>query len=403
MKRQHFDIEVPAVRAGSDTLLTHAGRHREGHSDFVNPAVTHASTVLHPTSADMLERYRADRAVDMDAPVSYGTFGSDLHRAFYEALMRLEGPRAAGAWALGSGLAACTIPLFAFLKAGDRALFPDCVYGPTREFAETVLTDAGVTIDFYSPFEGEAIEESIRPETKLIFIETPGSHSFEMTDVPAVVRAARRHDIVTVIDNTWATPLGMKPLDLGVDVVIHAATKYIAGHSDLTMGVVIANEKTWPALYRTLVRFGQHAAPDDVYLAYRGLHTLGARLKQQVASCRQIADWFAARPEVEAVLWPQREGAPGHDLWKRDMTTGASLFGVRFKPDFEAKLPAMIDRLKLFGRGYSWGGFESLLIPSYGTRTLVPSPFERQCRVAVGLEDPKDLIADLEAAFSVFD
>ncbi len=351
----------------------------------------------------MLQRYRADLAVDMEAPISYGTFGSSAHRAFYEALMRLEGPEAAGAWALGSGLAACTIPLFAFLKTGDHALFPDCVYGPTREFAESVLAPMGVKIEFYSPFEGETLEARVRPETRLIFIESPGSHSFEMTDVPAVVRVAKAHDIVTVIDNTWATPLGIQPLSMGVDVVIHAATKYIAGHSDLTMGVVIANEKTWPSIYRTVVRFGQHAASDDIYLAYRGLHTLGVRLAKQVESAGLIADWFAARPEIETVLWPQRPGAPGYELWKRDMTTGASLFGVRFKPGFEEKLPAMIDRLKLFGRGYSWGGFESLLIPSYGTRNLVPSPFHRQCRVAVGLEDPADLIKNLEEAFRVFE
>ena len=335
-----------------ETVLVHAGRHISDDYDFVNPPVIRASTVLHRSAEDMMNRAMHEREMIEDK-IPYGTYGTPTHHAFYKALMTLEGDKAAGAWAFPSGLAACTIPLLAFLKAGDHALFIDTIYGPTREFAEEILRKMGVEVEFFPP----------------------------------------------VIDNTWATPLFFKPLDVGVDVVIHAATKYIGGHSDLTMGVVICNAKTWPAAYRTFVQTGQTTSCDDIYLAYRGLHSMAVRVKAAAQSTQKIIDWLLKRPEVERVLWPALPTDPSYPIWKRDFKGATSLFGVVFKEKYAGKLAPMIDALKLFGRGYSWGGFESLLIQSYGTRTEKPMPFERMIRIAVGLENPDDLIEDLKQAF----
>lgn len=381
-----------------ETVLVHAGRHISDDYDFVNPPVIRASTVLHRSAEDMMNRAMHEREMIEDK-IPYGTYGTPTHHAFYKALMTLEGDKAAGAWAFPSGLAACTIPLLAFLKAGDHALFIDTIYGPTREFAEEILRKMGVEVEFFPPDVAAAIRERFKDNTALVMMETPGSHTFEMPNVPAIAKACREKGIVSVIDNTWATPLFFKPLDVGVDVVIHAATKYIGGHSDLTMGVVICNAKTWPAAYRTFVQTGQTTSCDDIYLAYRGLHSMAVRVKAAAQSTQKIIDWLLKRPEVERVLWPALPTDPSYPIWKRDFKGATSLFGVVFKEKYAGKLAPMIDALKLFGRGYSWGGFESLLIQSYGTRTEKPMPFERMIRIAVGLENPDDLIEDLKQAF----
>ena len=218
-------------------------------------------------------------------------------------------------------------------------------------------------------------------------------------DVPAVAKACRERGIWSAIDNTWATPLYFKPLDVGVDMVIHAATKYIAGHSDLTMGVVICNKRAWPKVYRTVTQFGESASPDDIYLAFRGLHTMKVRVEAAARNARAVIDWLLTRPEVERVLYPALESDPSYPIWKRDYTGATSLFAVRFKPEYEGKLDPFVDALELFGRGYSWGGYESLLIESYGKRDIENVPFDRMVRIAIGLEDPADLIADLERGF----
>lgn len=381
------------------TQLVHAGRHLDPDWDYVNPPVVRASTVLHASCEDMMARVEAEHACQ-DGKPCYGTYGGPTHKAFYEALKTLEGPNAAGAWAFSTGLAATTTPLFAFVKAGCHVLAADSIYGPTREFLNEILTPLGVDVTYFDPTIGEGIEALIRPETTVVVMESPGSHSFEMMDVPAIARVCRRHNVVSVIDNTWATPLYFKPLDHGVDLVVHAATKYIAGHSDLTMGVIIANARVWPQVYRTAVRLGQAASADDIYLAYRGLHSMGVRVAQATASAREIVSWLLTRPEVEAVRWPALESDPNYALWKRDYTGATSLFGVVFKPEYEGRLAPFVDALELFGRGYSWGGYESLLIRSYGTRTVRGTPFGRMVRIAVGLEDPKDLIDDLARGFA---
>ena len=319
------------------TQLVHAGRDWDPEWGCVNPPVVRASTVLHTSCEDMMDRVHDEMAC-RDGKPCYGSYGGPAHKAFYSAMKTLEGPNAAGAWAFSTGLAATTTPLFAFVRAGCHALFSDSIYGPTREFAEQILRTMGVDVEFFDPAASpEAIEAMMRPETTLL------------------AAACRRHGVTSVIDNTWATPLYFKPLDHGVDMVVHAATKYIAGHSDLLMGVVVCNERVWPAVYRTAVRLGQAASPDDVYLAYRGLHTMGVRVAHAAKSAERIVHWLLERPE-----------AP------------------------------FVDALKLFGRGYSWGGYESLLIPSYGTRSVRENTFSRMVRIAVGLESPDDLIADLE-------
>lgn len=381
-----------------DTQLVHAGRHLDPDWGYVNPPVVRASTVLHDSCEDMMARVVAEHAGKPSKPC-YGTYGGPAHKAFYDALKTLEGPNAYGAWAFSTGLAATTTPLFAFMKAGAHAFFADSIYGPTREFAEEILRPMGIDVEFFDPLIGEGIEALIKPNTTVVVMETPGSHSFEMMDVPAVARVCRRHDVVTVIDNTWATPLFFKPLDHGVDLVVHAATKYIGGHSDLTMGVIIGNERVWPKVYRTVVRLGQAASADDIYLAYRGLHTMGVRVERQAKSTQKIVDWLKTRPEVEAIRWPALPEDPSYPIWKRDFTGATSLFAVVFKPEYADKLSPFVDALELFGRGYSWGGFESLLIKSYGSRSIRNTPFNRMVRVAVGLEDPEDLIDDLTRAF----
>ena len=381
-----------------ETLLVHAGLHISDDYDFVNPPVIRASTVLHQSAQDMMNRAMHERDMVIDK-IPYATYGSPTHHAFYKALCALEGPKAKGAWASPSGLAACTIPLLAFLKTGDHALFIDTIYGPTREFAEEILKRMGIEVEFFPPSVGKDIVSYIKPNTSLLMLETPGSHTFEMPDVPAIAQVCQEHNVVSVIDNTWATPLYFKPLEVGIDVVIHAATKYIGGHSDLTMGVVICNEKTWPRAYRTIIQTGQTTSCDDIYLAYRGLHSMAVRVKAASESTKKVIDWLLTREEVERVLWPALPTDPSYPIWKRDFKGATSLFGVLFKEKYSNKLSPMIDALQIFGRGYSWGGFESLLIQSYGTRTKTPMPFERMVRIAIGLENPDDLIEDLRQAF----
>ena len=384
------------AKMGEATVLVHAGRHRNKEHRYVNPPIVKGSTVLHESVHDMIVREEhRDRLIE-DVP-TYGIWGTETHQAFYEAMKKLEG--AAGVWAFSSGLASTTTPLFSFVHAGCHALFMDTIYGPTRDFAEKILTRMGVQVQFFDPYVGADIEKLFKPNTTLVVMETPGSHSFELPDVPAIAAQCRAHGVWSVIDNTWATPLYFKPLSVGVDVVVHAATKYIAGHSDILMGVVCCNERAWPKVFHAVAAMGQTATPDDVYVALRGLHTMKARIEAAVAGARRVIDWLQKRPEVERVLWPSLESHPDHAIFKRDFTGATSLFAVVFKSEYDGKLSPMIDALKLFGRGYSWGGFESLLIPGYGKRTERNSPFNRMVRVAVGLEDPDDLIADLEQAF----
>lgn len=379
------------------TVLVHAGRHRNKEHRFVNPPIVKGSTVLHESVKDMIEREKSRERMQEDVP-TYGIWGTETHFAFYEAMKKLES--AAGVWAFPSGLAATTTPLFAFVHAGCHALFMDTIYGPTRDFAERILAAMGVEVEFFDPYVGADIEKKFKANTTLVVMETPGSHSFELPDVPAIASKCREHGVWSVIDNTWATPLYFQPLKAGVDVVVHAATKYIAGHSDILMGVACCNKRAWPKVFEAVTAMGQTATPDDVYLAFRGLHTMKARIESAYAGALKVAAWLQRQPQVEQVLWPPLQSHPDHAIFERDFTGGTTLFSVVFKPEYAGRLAPMIDALKIFGRGYSWGGFESLLIPGYGRRTERNSPFDRMVRVAIGLEDPEDLIGDLKQAFA---
>jgi len=381
------------------TTLVAGGRGRAESFGYVNPPLVRGSTVLHDSVADMKARAQARLAGDDDV-ATYGVYGTPTHKAFYAALNELEcGHRS---WALPSGLAACTMALLAFVRAGDHVLVPDSVYWPTRRFSRQTLGRFGVDVTFYDPCAGDEIEALFRPTTRVLFMESPGSLTFEMQDVPRLAAIARRHDAFTVVDNTWATPLFFQPLAHGADVSLHAATKYIGGHSDLLMGTLTVNERAWPAVREAMHFYGMTTSPDDIYLAHRGLHSMAARLALHRSNADTLIAWLRRQPEVERVLYPALPDDPGHALWKRDMSGASGLFGVVLKPGLPAgALEALVDGVELFGRGYSWGGYESLLIPASPERTVVPCPWNgRLFRISAGLEDAADQLDDLARGFA---
>jgi len=381
------------------TTLVNAGRSRLANFDFVNPPLVRGSTVLHASVADMKERSRL-RAAGHDEPVNYGLYGTATHQAFYEALNELEGGYRS--WALPSGLAACSMSILAQVRSGDEVLVSDAAYGPTRQFCLDTLPRFGVSCRFFEPTIGDELESMFTPATRVVVLESPSSLTFEMQDVPRLAAIARRRDAITIVDNTWATPLFFRPLQHGADIVVHAATKYIGGHSDLLLGTITSNERAWPALRKAWYSFGLSASPDDVYIAYRGLHTLAARLTAHRATAELLIAWLQQQPEVERVLYPALADDPGHALWKRDMTGATGLFGFVLRPEVStAAMHALIDGVRLFGRGYSWGGYLSLLIAVHPDRALAPCPWaSRLLRISAGLEDPDDLIEDLERGFA---
>jgi cystathionine beta-lyase len=381
------------------TTLVTGGRNRATSFGYVNPPLVRGSTVLHESVGDMKARSQARLAGDDDVS-TYGVYGTPTHRAFYEALNALEGGYRS--WALPSGLAACTMALLAFVRSGDHVLVPDSVYWPTRRFSRQTLGRFGVEVTFYDPRAGDEIESLFRPTTRVLFMESPGSLTFEMQDVPRLAAIARRRDAFTVVDNTWATPLHFQPLGHGADVSLHAATKYIGGHSDLMMGTLTVNERAWPAVREAMHFYGMTTSPDDAYLAHRGLHTMAARLALHRSNAEALIAWLRAQPEVERVLYPALSDDPGHALWKRDMSGASGLFGVVLRPGLpRGALEALVDSVELFGRGYSWGGYESLLIPAYPERTVAPCPWDgRLFRISAGLEDAADLADDLAGGFA---
>jgi len=375
------------------TLLTLVGRDPEAHSGMVNTPIYKTSTVLSPS----VEHYENRRTHE---GVTYGRAGTPTTYAFEEAIARLE--NAHRAMAVGSGLAALTFPLAALLESGDHLLVTDNVYAPTRIFCEKHLKRYGVAVDYYDPLIGRGIERLIRPETRMIVLETPGTWTFEMQDVPAIAEVARRHDVLTMIDNTWATPLYFKPLDHGVDISANAVTKYIGGHSDIMLGSVASNEAIHDRLRSGVYHYGSCAAPDDCFLALRGLRTLDVRLERHKRNALKVAHWLEGRSEVARVLYPALESDPGHGLWKRDFKGATGLFGVVLKTGDKAAAARMVDGLALFGIGSSWGGYESLCIITEPAKARTATPWDEPgitLRLHIGLEDPDDLIADLAAGF----
>ncbi len=296
-----------------------------------------------------------------------------------------------------SGLAAVTLPLLAFLSAGDHLLCVDSVYHPTRRFAETMLNRMGVETTYYDPEIGADIETLIRPNTKVIWTESPGSNTFEMQDIPAICEVAHRHGAVVMMDNTWATPLFFRPLDFGVDISVHAATKYPGGHSDVLLGLVSANERCWEQLHETFITMGCCAGPDDVYQIQRGLKTMGIRLARHQQSALEIARWCEKQDGIGAVLHPALDSHRGHSIWKRDFSGSSGLFSIALDGGGPSAGAAFLDALRIFGLGYSWGGHESLaVLVTLGDRTVTRTDYGGPLiRLQIGLEDPADLIGDL--------
>ena len=375
-----------------DTLTSHAGRDPQRYAGLVNTPVFRGSTVLFPD----VETYET-RDPDNFKSMRYGIHGTPTTFALEEAVAQLEGGYSAVA--VPSGLAAIVVALAAFAEKGAHILMVDSVYGPTRKFCDKRLASYGVEVEYYDPLIGGTIAKLIRPNTTAVYCEAPGSLTFEMQDIPAIAAAAHEKSIPVLADNTWGTPYFFSPFEHGVDVSIHAGTKYINGHSDTLMGLVVTNQKYWLPVRHAVADFGYCVSPDDCYLALRGLRTIGVRMRQQQANALHIARWLQKRPEVLRVLYPALPGDPGHAIWKRDFTGAASLFGVILKPVADEDVENMIDALKLFGIGSSWGGFESLCIranPAKGRTATRWSPGGPLIRLHIGLEDPADLLADLE-------
>ena len=381
-----------------DTKLSHLGRKPVNAPNTVNVPMHRASTVLFDSLAALHE---TQRQWNRDEQVStYGIFNMPQALALENAVAEIEGGYRAATYP--SGLAAIAGALLAVVKSGDHVLMTDSSYGPGRQFCEAFLQRMGVETTFYDPLIGAGIAELIRPNTTAIYTESPGSHTFEIQDTPAIAAAAHANGAVVIMDNAWATGLFFNAFEHGVDLVIQPATKYYAAHSDVLIGLVIANEKTWPQLRHAANQMGQRASPDDCFLTLRGMRTMGVRLRQHQASTLRITQWLQTRPEVARVLYPALETDPGHALWKRDFTGATGLFGIELKPCSEEQLAAMIDHYTLFGLGYSWGGFESLVMPAdlrYG-RTVRPWQGGPLVRYNIGLEDTVDLIRDLEAGFN---
>ena len=377
-----------------ETELVTAGRDTASQKGFVNPPVVRGSTVLYP-SAEALHAHRGE--------FQYGRHGTPTTKALQQALMALEGPKCAGVGLVPSGLAAISTTLLSVLQAGDHLLVSDSAYRPTRNFCNGMLARLGVEVSYFDPLIGAGIKALLKPNTRAVMVEAPGSQSFEMPDVPAIAGVAHAHGALVIDDNTWATPLYHRSLEQGVDISIQAATKYIGGHSDIMFGTISANEAAWPKISEGIKLLGICAGPDDVFLALRGLRTMSVRLAHHQRAGLEMAQWLKARPEVLQVLHPALPDHPGHAIWKRDFTGASGLFSIVLKPVSQKAVDALLDTLKLFGMGYSWGGFESLIIPfdcsDYRTATTW-APGGPTLRLHIGLESLDDLKADLERGFA---
>jgi cysteine-S-conjugate beta-lyase len=371
-----------------ETRLVVAGREYAEHG-IVNPAVYHASTITFPTVKALHER---------DQPYTYGRKGTPTSRAVETAIAALEGGH--DCKISSSGLAAVTTTLLAFLKTGEHLLIPDTVYHPVRQLCDSVLKGLGIETTYYDPLTGRGIASLIRATTKVVYCESPGSQTMEVQDIPAIAQAAHAKNCIVILDNTWAGGFYFNAFAHGCDVSVQAATKYIVGHSDAMLGSTVCNERTWRQFKLAFETMGQFAGPDDMYLALRGLRTMSVRLERHMRNAIAVAEWLRGRSEVESVLYPALSNAPGHEIWKRDFTGASGLFSVVLKPASEQALAAMLDGLSLFGMGFSWGGFESLVVPFKPVRTATTWTAPGPClRFHIGLESPDDLIDDLKQGF----
>jgi cystathionine beta-lyase len=374
------------------TRLAHAGREPSRQHGFVNTPIYRGSTVLFPTLACL-------EANDQD--FTYGRLGTPTVKALEEAIAELEGGHRT--LLTPSGLSAIATTLMAFVGAGDEVLVSDSVYRPTRRFCDHVLKRLGVTTIYYDPLIGAGIEKLISKKTRVVFTESPGSQTFEVQDIPGIAKVAHDAGAIVILDNTWATPLYFKPFAHGADVSIQAATKYIVGHADAMLGAITATEEAARAVEKAHEDLGLCPGPEDVYLGLRGLRSLGVRLERHQKSGLELARWLAERPEVARVIHPALPSDPGHAIWARDFTGASGLFSIVLKPVAQERFAAMLDGLSLFGMGYSWGGFESLILPFDPTAYRTATKWHAEgpaLRLHVGLEDVGDLKADLEAGFA---
>ena len=383
------------TRFRPDTQLAHLGRDSANNHGIVNPPVYHASTVLYDSLADVRARQKPLRK----GHTQYGRAGTPTTFAFEDTVAALEG--GFGAVALPSGLAAVAASYLAFTARGDHILVSDSVYQPNRNFCEGPLKDFDVETEFYDPCVGADIAKLIRPNTRLVFVESPGSLTFEVQDLPAIATAAHARGVLVLADNTWASPLYCRALDLGADLAIHAGTKYLVGHADAMLGVIVAKSEELYQQVRTRSQlYGYAVGPDDIYLGLRGIRTLSLRLARHQETGLKLARWLQTRPEVAEVFHPALPESTGHPLWRRDFKGASGLFGLALKPCSETQVAALLDGLKLFGMGFSWGGYESLCVFTNpkDIRSAVPWRHEGPTlRIHAGLEDAEDLISDFAA------
>lgn len=384
---------MAAKKTKPATKLAHGGRHTRDHFGFVNTPVYRGSTVLYENTAALKAR---------NVPYVYGRKGTPTTASLESVLTELEG--GAGTVLTPSGLSAITTSLQALLNAGDHILITDSVYRPTRVFADDILQRMGVAVEYYDPLIGADIDGLVKENTRVVYLEAPGSQTFEMQDVPAIVSALKDagSEIYTIFDNTWATALYFRALDFDVDITLQAGTKYAGGHSDIMLGAATANDRTWKRLHHTHDTLGLGGGTEETFLALRGLRTMEVRLEKHMSSAMKIAEWLNNRREVAEVMHPGLPEAAGHDIWKRDFQGSSGLFSIRLNPVPEDAVDTFLDALQYFGLGYSWGGFESLAIPFDPTSYRSVSDWDKTTpgvRFHIGLEDPDDLIADLDNAF----
>ncbi|HHF2853287.1 TPA: cystathionine beta-lyase [Vibrio diabolicus] len=385
---------------GKKTKLITAGRDKKWTNGVVNPPVQRASTVVFNTVAEK-NQATMNRT---NKTLFYGRRGTNTHFAFQDAMVEIEG--GSGCALYPCGTAAISNAILSFVETGDHILMVDTCYEPTRDFCNIIMKKMGIETTYYDPMIGEGIRDLIQPNTKVLFLESPGSVTMEVQDVPTLARIAHEHDIIVMLDNTWGAGVNFSPFEHGVDISIQAATKYIVGHSDVMLGTAVASEKYWPQLREQSYLMGQCVSPDDAYLGLRGIRTLDVRLRQHAESSLKVAKWLTSRPEVDHVRHPALESCPGHEFFKRDFTGGNGLFSFVLKTSYPKATTALLDGMKHFSMGYSWGGYESLILANEpksfnSLRTVAHPHFEGTLvRIHIGLEDVDDLIADLEAGFA---
>lgn len=382
--------------AGRATKLLHSGSRSAQEQGLLNPPVQRASTIVYDTVEDYVNRH--GRLYD---GVVYGLYGTETTFALAAAIAELE--RGYQAVITSSGTAAITLSLAAFLGAGDHVLVIDTAYRSTRRFCDEVLRGFGVQVSYFAPEAGAEIASLLRSNTRVVFLEVPGSLTFELADIAAITEVTRARGIVTALDNTWATPMLFRPIEHGVDISIAAATKYLSGHSDVMLGAVTAaNDQIYRRLKDTAARWGYSASADDCYLVHRGLRTLDVRLERHQRNAMELIGWFRQQPEVRKVLYPALPDDPGHAIWKRDFDGASGLFGVLLDPMTSVERSAFFNGLKLFRMGSSWGGFESLMVPAWPppVRNCMAMEEGSLIRVHAGLESCTDLLADLQSAFA---